>query len=97
MISVTGHRSAVKMRSFFLFVAISAIGVFGAPDTRQPISQGELCYLGDLQTYVNGGICAPGSHCMSVGDAGVKDMFCGHYNIDIGGACGTTAAEVMRI
>merc|ERR1712241_907958 len=58
-----------------------------------PVPQGELCYSGDLDTYVNGGICAPGSHCLSVGDEGVKDRFCGHYNIDIGEACGTTAAE----
>ena len=60
-----------------------------------PVPMGELCYLGDTQTYVNGGICAPGSNCMSVADPADQTRFCGHYNIDIGEACGTTAAEVM--
>ena len=62
----------------------------------QPVPMGELCYLGDTDTYVNGGFCAPGSYCMSVADPTVMDRFCGHYNIDIGEACGTTAEEVMR-
>ena len=59
-----------------------------------PVPMGELCYLGDLETYVNGGICAPGSYCMP-GEEAVKDQFCMQDDIDIGGACGTTVAEVM--
>ena len=62
-----------------------------------PVPMGELCYIGDTETYVNGGTCAPGSYCMSVADPTVMDRFCGHYNIDIGEACGTTAAEVIMI
>ena len=61
-----------------------------------PVPMGGLCYLGDLQTYVNGGICALGSYCMP-GDEAVKDRWCMQDDIDIGAACGTTVAVVIII
>ena len=62
-----------------------------------PVPMGELCYLGDTDTYVNGGFCAPGSYCMPVEVAAVKDRYCMQYDIDIGGACGTTVGSVTLI